>query len=149
MRKSRESPDIQKAMMSPAGGCLARRMAVDTAPACTATGKQVGHTPVKEEDSTWILPHGNKPALRYTPSNGYQGSVRAAGVNSSSWPRVLGMVPSLFTAWPVLSHRACGTNISGANLKGPLPCSLTFPSHSAVEMGFLKFSKGAGTLLFE
>lgn len=104
--------------MSPAGGCLPSKMVVDTAPACTAPGKHVGHTPVEEEDSTWILPQGNKPMFRYTPSKGYQRSVRAGDVlNSSSWPRVLGMVLSLLTAWPVFSHRARGTNIAGANLK--------------------------------
>lgn len=50
-------------------------MVVDTAPACTDTGKHVGHTPVKEEDSTSILPHGNKPVLRYTLGKGYKRSL--------------------------------------------------------------------------
>lgn len=93
-------------------------MVVDTAPACTATGKHVGHAPVKEEDSTSILPHGNKPVLRYTPGKGYKRSLRVGDVlNSSSWPRVLDVVSSLLTAWPAFSHRARGTNVSGANLK--------------------------------
>lgn len=93
-------------------------MVVDTAPACTATGKHMGHTPVKEEDSTWILPHRNKPMLSYTPSKGCKRSVRAGDVlNSSSWPGALGMLLSLLTAWPVLRHRARGTNTLGADLK--------------------------------
>lgn len=89
-------------------------MVVDTAPARTGTGKHVGHTPVKKEDSTWTLPHGNEPMLRYTLGKGHKRSVSLDDVlNSSSWPQVLVMVLSLLTAWPVFSHGARGTNIFG------------------------------------